>query len=62
MQISVETAICNASASLNMEGMQPSPEVLLECRHVLNGKITHEQYISMVRERFMETNNVKVQP
>ena len=53
MEISVEMAIKNAEASLRMEGMQPSPEVLRECKRVLEGEISHEQYISMIRERFM---------
>lgn len=54
MKISVAMAIKNAEASHKMEGMQPSPEVLRECKRVLEGEISHEQYISMIQERFME--------
>ena len=62
MQISVETAIRNAEASLRMEGMQPSAEVLRECKRVLDGEISHEQYIEEIRERFTEPKHGKVQP
>lgn len=55
MQISIETAIRNAEASLRMEGMWPSPEVLNECKRVLDGEISHEQYIEDIRKKFMET-------
>ena len=54
MQVSVEMAIRNAEASLRMEGMQPSPDVLRECKRVLDGEISHEQYIADIRERFSE--------
>ena len=53
MKVSVETAIRNAEASLKMEGMHPSPEVLNECRQVLNGEISHEQYIAKLKEQYM---------
>ena len=62
MKVSVETAIRNAEASLRMEGMQPSPDVLRECRRVLDGEITHEQYIAELREQYMEAEHVEVQP
>jgi len=61
MQVSVEMAIRNAEASLRMEGMQPSPEVLRDCKRVLDGEISHERYIVMLRERFAETDHVEVQ-
>jgi hypothetical protein len=60
MRVSVETAIRNAEASLRMEGMQPSSEVLRECRRVLEGSISHEQYISNLREKYMEPDRVDV--
>ena len=60
MQVSVEMAIRNAEASLKMEGMQPSPDVLHDCRRVLNGEISHEQYINNLREKFMEAEYVPV--
>ena len=60
MKISVEMAIRNAEASLRMEGMQPSQEVLRECKRVLDGELSHEQYIAKIRERFMETEHGKV--
>jgi len=59
MKVTIEKAIRNAEASLRMEGMQPSKEVLIECRKVLTGAITHEQYISRVREKYMKANTVK---
>ena len=62
MSITVETAIRNAEALLKMEGMQPSPEVLYECRRVLDGEISFEQYIASIRERFMEVEHVEIQP
>ena len=62
MKVSVETAIRNAEASLRMEGMQPSSDVLRECRRVLDGEITHEQYIAKLREQYMEAEHVEVQP
>ena len=61
MKKSIDTAIRNAEASLRMEGMQPSSEVLVECRRVLNGEISHEQYISIIREKFMEANGGELQ-
>ena len=62
MRVSVEEAIRNAEASLRMEGMQPSAEVLRECQRVLDGEISHEQYIANVRERYMEAEDGDVQP
>jgi len=38
MKISVDQAIRNAEASLRMEGMQPSPDILHECKRVLDGE------------------------
>ena len=61
MKVSVEMAIRNAEALLRMEGLQPSPEILNECRRVANGEISHEQYMSMLRERFMEADCVELQ-
>ena len=60
MKITIDKAISNADALLRMEGMYPSPEVLDECRRVLNGEITHEQYIAKLREKYMGTANVAV--
>ena len=60
MNISVDTAIRNAEALLRMEGMQPSPEVLSNCKKVLNGEISQAQYISMLKERYMEAPRVEV--
>jgi hypothetical protein len=63
VKISTEAAIRNAEASLKMEGMQPSEEILSECRRVLNGEITYEQYIAIIREMFMaEADRVEIQP
>ena len=60
MKITIDKAISNANALLRMEGMHPSPEVLDECRRVLNGEISHEQYIAKLREKYMETADVAV--
>ncbi len=60
MQVSVEMAIRNAEASLRMEGMYPSAETLNECRRVLSGEITHEQYVKNVTERYMGGENATV--
>ena len=57
MNVSVDRAISNAEASLRMEGMQPSPDILHECERVLDGEISHEQYISAIREKFTETTD-----
>jgi hypothetical protein len=54
MFLSAETAIRNAEASLKMEGMRPSQEVLNECRRVLNGEVSHEQYIERLRKKYAE--------
>jgi hypothetical protein len=52
---SIEKAILNAEASLRMEGLRPSPEVLRECRLVLEGKLSYEEYIANVKKQFDET-------
>jgi hypothetical protein len=57
MKVSVETAISNAEASLVMEGMKPSTEVLRECKRVLDGEISHEQYIDNLRKQYMGVEN-----
>lgn len=62
MQVSIDMAIRNAEASLRMEGMQPSPEVLRECKRVLDGEITHEQYIADIRKKFMVAEHGELQP
>jgi len=62
MEISAEDAMRNAEASLRMEGMTPSPEVLRECKKVLDGEITHEQYIVNLRERYMVKEHGAIQP
>ena len=60
MRITVDKAISNAEALLRMEGMQPTQEVLDECRRVLNGEISHEQYLARLREKYVEAANVAV--
>ncbi|GHV17231.1 hypothetical protein FACS18949_14670 [Clostridia bacterium] len=54
MQMPIDTAIRNAEASLRMENMQPSQEVLSECKRVLSGEISHEEYIENVRRKYMK--------
>jgi len=60
VKITIDKAISNADALLRMEGMHPSPEILDECRRVLIGETSHEQYIDRLREKYMETENVAV--
>jgi hypothetical protein len=60
MQVSVETAIRNAEASLRMEGMQPTAEVLRECKRVLEGELSYEEYIANIRKQYMEGDGVEV--
>lgn len=60
MKITIDKAISNAEALLQMEGMHPSTEILDECRRVLNGEISHEQYIAKLREKYMGTADVAV--
>jgi len=55
MQLSIETAIRNAEASLRMEGMKPSIEVLSDCKKVLEGNLSHEQYIAKLKAKYSET-------
>ncbi|MDR1736915.1 MAG: antitoxin VbhA family protein [Oscillospiraceae bacterium] len=61
MQVSNEMAIRNAEASLRMEGLRPSPEVLRECKRILDGEITYEQYIEKLKEKYMGTKYATVQ-
>lgn len=62
MKVSIDKAIRNAEAMLQMEGMQPSPEVLSDCKKVLSGELTHEQYIAKLQEQFMVAEDGGVQP
>jgi hypothetical protein len=45
----IDMAIRNAEASLRMEGLAPSEDVLRECRRVLDSEISHEDYIANVK-------------
>lgn len=54
MKITIDKAIRNAKASLQMEGMNPTEKVLADCQKVLEGKMSHEQYIESLREKYME--------
>jgi hypothetical protein len=49
----IDMAIRNAEASLRMEGLYPSRDVLRNCRRVLSGELSHEQYISDLRRKYM---------
>ena len=60
MKLTVDKAISNADALLRMEGLYTSPEIQEECRRVLNGEISHEQYIAKIREKYTEASNVAV--
>lgn len=65
MQVTIDMAIRNAEASLRMEGFTPSEDVARECRRVLDGEISHEDYITRVKRKYMnvsETENGELQP
>ena len=47
-----EQIIQNAEASLRMEGLYVSEDARRDCTQVLNGEMTHEQYIMNVRKRY----------
>ena len=49
---STERIIQNAEASLRMEGLCASADARRDCERVLNGDMTHEQYVQRVRERY----------
>jgi hypothetical protein len=48
----IEQAILNAEASLRMEGLFASEDARRDCKHVFNGKMTREQYLSNVYKRY----------
>ncbi|MDR1060837.1 MAG: antitoxin VbhA family protein [Clostridiales bacterium] len=52
-------AIRNAEASLRMEGLAPSEDVLRECRRVLDGEISHEDYIANVKRKYMRMSEAE---
>jgi hypothetical protein len=54
VKVTIDMAINNAEASLKMEGLHPSPEVLSECRKVLSGEVSHEQYVAKLQKKYME--------
>ena len=47
--MSIEKAIANATASLEMEGFQVDKKSMDLCRKLLEGKITMEEYIAIVK-------------
>jgi hypothetical protein len=53
-----EQIIQNAEASLRMEGLCVSEDARRDCEQVLNGEITHEQYLMRVRKRYGLTAEV----
>ena len=60
MKPTVDKALQNAEASLKMEGMHPSVEVMQKCKQVLQGKLTHQDYIADIKKQYMETEHVKM--
>ena len=48
--MSIDTAINNAAASVEMEGYSIDEQCKYWCRQVLENKITMEQYIQLVLE------------
>jgi hypothetical protein len=49
-----ELALRNAEASLRMEGLEVSDEAKADCRRLMNGEMTDEQYMDNVRRRYTE--------
>ena len=47
-----EQIIQNAEASLRMEGLYASEDAKRDCEQVLNGEMTHEQYLTRVCNRY----------
>jgi hypothetical protein len=65
MKMTIDTAIRNAEASLSMEDLHPSQEILAECKRVLCGELSHEEYIKRVRAKYVKsagTEYGKLQP
>jgi len=58
--ISIEKEIRNVEASLRMEGLRMSDEARHECRLVLEGKMTHAQYIANFHKRYAKYNKAEV--
>ena len=55
-----EQIIQNAEASLRMEELYASEDARRDCAQVLNGEMTHDQYLMNVRNRYglaVETSN-----
>ncbi|GHV15566.1 hypothetical protein FACS1894219_12510 [Clostridia bacterium] len=57
--VSIETAIRNSEASLQMEGFELSDEISKECRRVLTGEITHEEYIARIKRKYHKISEDK---
>jgi hypothetical protein len=49
-----ELALRNAEASLRMESLEVSDEAKADCRRLMNGEMTDEQYMDNVRRRYTE--------
>ena len=47
-----EQIIRNAEALLRMEGLNASEDARRDCEQVLNGEMTHEQYVINIRNRY----------
>jgi hypothetical protein len=43
-----------------MEDMHPSPDVLQNCGRVLDGEITYEQYIMILKDEYADAKHVAV--
>ncbi len=48
--MSIEKAIANATASIEMEGFQINEQCKEWCKMLLNKEISMEQYISLVKQ------------
>ena len=48
--MSIEKAIANATASIEMEGFQINEQCKEWCRKLLQGELTMEEYIVLVKQ------------
>jgi hypothetical protein len=58
MNPSIERALGNAEASLRMEGFTTSEVVINECRKVLTGELSHEDYVAAVKRKYMKVEEI----
>ncbi|MBQ4544097.1 MAG: antitoxin VbhA family protein [Oscillospiraceae bacterium] len=57
--MTVDKAINNAIASLNMEGYHIDDESIQHCKELLENKMTWEQYLDIVKEKIKPRSSNK---